>query len=199
MDIPPDPVAHRVAGCLLLVTSLVAVVWGLGLQFHIENTDVANYETSVGKALLGIAWLGLPGAITAIVSRRRDVGVTAAALGFLLLGFAALQARADLHPEAREREVTAAFAVPAGVATEVDYDFPTLRTEWTVPSDDEHAVCEQVEAAMRDWSDRTVHESPHDECWFAGGRDGHDGTVFVRPAHDGVAEVEVVLSVTRRV
>ena len=203
MHTKPDPVAHQVAGCLLLVGSLVTLVWSLGLQFHIENTDDAIYETAVGTSLLGIAWLAAPCAIVAIVVRRRAVGIGAVVVGVVVLGFAVTRARLDLDPERGERDVASAFASPGvGVGVgESDYEFPSLTRTWRVPGTTESAVCDVVGERMRAWSTSTTSTAPdpRDGCWFVGHRDGHDGTVSVRADFDDPSTVEVVLQVTRRV
>lgn len=64
------PEAVRVAGGVTLLTSIGVVLAGIALTLHLSPTDDALYRAAVGTDLWRWGWLGLPGSIVALKTRR---------------------------------------------------------------------------------------------------------------------------------
>jgi hypothetical protein len=201
--VPRFAVATRVLGCLLLVAGLAAVLGSLGMQFHIENTDAAIYESAVGRDLLAVAWLAVPLGIGAIVARR-ELGLPMVVAGVVLLALAGADARSRMHPEAGERRAAAAFVAPAG-ATPADspfdgYDFPTFRRSWSARGD-LSGLCAAAGERLAAWADTAVTPlfgRRGDSCSMTASRGRHEGTVFVHSDYQKPLRLALELSVTRR-
>ena len=200
---PRFAVATKIVGAGLVLVTLAVLLWSVSLQFHLERTDATSYQSSVGRRLFVVSWIGIPLGAVAVLARR-DVGVAALAVGVLLLGFTVGQAQARLHPEAGERRAAAAFVPPAGAVIAPSpfdgYHFPSLRRTWSLEAPEASACAAAVEA-LRQWSDQGLSYQRVDDtsCFASARRGGHEGTVQVRDADRRPATTEIALTVTRRV
>ncbi len=202
-------VTSKVLGCLLVVGGLVGVLGALVMQFHIENTEAAIYETALGRDQLAVVWLAVPLGVVAVVTRRPSLGWPCLALGLALVIGPVLRSQALMRPEAGERRAAAAFIPPAGAVPAEGvfdgYDFPSFRRSWVATGTSPAQLCPAAIARLAAWAGEEPSvpfpanaNGARASCFATAVRGAHGGSISVREDDRNPSAVEVVLTVTRR-